>query len=418
MLENSLKDKAKKKVIFVNRFFYPDHSATSQILSDLAFHLAGEGWHVNVVTSRQQYDNPVALLPEKESVHGVTVHRINTTKFGRNALLGRALDYLSFYLAAACKLIEISDRNAIIVAKTDPPLISIVCMIVARLRGAILVNWLQDVFPEVAMELGVGVRRGLLSSLLIKMRNISLRGASQNVAIGEVMRGRLERDYGLADNVAVIGNWSDDDSIRPVERGDNQLRAQWGLSDKFVVGYSGNLGRAHDVSTIVAAAAELSLRSNIVFVIIGGGKQFQELEEKIRDRNLTNVVFHPYQPRDKLSLSLGVADLHLVVLQPGLEGLIVPSKFYGVAAAGRPVAFIGSASGEIACLIDRMKCGASFEIGDGEGLADYICALSEDIDGASRLGRNARAGLERWCSKSRALGAWSNLLTQMAGKTK
>lgn len=418
MLENSVKEKAGRKVIFVNRFFYPDHSATSQILSDLAFHLAEDGWHVNVVTSRQQYDNPTTLLTKRETVHGVSVYRIDTTRFGRPTLLGRALDYLSFYLAAARKLLELCDRHDIIVAKTDPPLISIVCMIVVRLRGGILVNWLQDVFPEVAIELGVGVRRGLLSKLLTKMRNVSLRSASRNVVIGEIMRERLASDCGLTDNVTVIANWADDDSIHPIDRQDNQLRAQWGLSDKFVVGYSGNLGRAHDVSTIVAAAARLAEYPDIVFMIIGGGKQFQELEAKARASNLTNVAFQPYQPREKLSLSLGVSDLHLVVLQPGLEGLIVPSKFYGVAAAGRPVAFIGSRSGEIATLVERMQCGASFEIGDGEGLADYIFALSEDIDGASLLGRNARAGLEQWCSKGRALGAWSSLLTEMAGKTK
>ena len=144
-------------IIFLNRFFYPDHAATSQLLSDLAFALADGGREVHVITSRQRYDEPESLLPARERIRGVEVHRVWTSRFGRNWLPGRTMDYLTFYTSAAWTLFRLAHSDHVIVAKTDPPLISAVAAMVARLRGARLVNWLQDLFPEVAVASGLRV---------------------------------------------------------------------------------------------------------------------------------------------------------------------------------------------------------------------------------------------------------------------
>src|SRR5262249_36301313 len=130
------------KLIFVNRYFHPDHSATSLMLSDLAFHLAGQRHDdVCVVTSRQRYDDGAARLPPRERIAGGDVHRGWTTRFGRGALPGRSLDYASFYVSSAVVLWHLARRGDIIIAKTDPPLISLIAAAIARLRGARLVNW-------------------------------------------------------------------------------------------------------------------------------------------------------------------------------------------------------------------------------------------------------------------------------------
>ena len=135
------------RVIFVNRYFSPDHSATSQVLSDLTFHLAAIGHDVHAVTSRQLYDDSRAVLLESENIKGVQVHRVASTRFGRGALSGRALDYLSFYRSVRRSLREIAHAGDIVVAKTDPPLLSVALASVARQRRARLVNWLQDIYP-------------------------------------------------------------------------------------------------------------------------------------------------------------------------------------------------------------------------------------------------------------------------------
>src|SRR5689334_316463 len=133
-----------KRLIFLNRFFYPDQSATSQILSDLAFHLAATGYEVHVVTSRSLYNNSKTELLPNEVVQGVNICRLHTTQFGRSRLVGRALDYLSFYLRMWRHLLIFVQSGDVIIAKTDPPLLSIPATWAARLRGAKVLHWLQD----------------------------------------------------------------------------------------------------------------------------------------------------------------------------------------------------------------------------------------------------------------------------------
>ena len=138
------------RVVFLNRYFHPDHAATSVLLSNLAFALSQRGIQVTVITSRLRYEGGDHLLPQHETIRGVDVHRVWTSRRGRSGLIGRSLDYGSFYLAAAWRLWRVIRRNDIVVAKTDPPLLSVMAAPIARLKGARLVNWLQDIFPEVA----------------------------------------------------------------------------------------------------------------------------------------------------------------------------------------------------------------------------------------------------------------------------
>src|SRR3954464_7677787 len=175
-----------RPVLFVNLFFHPDHSATSQMLSDVSFHLAERGWTVEVVTSRQRYDDARATLPARETVCGVSVRRVWSTRFGRGFLPGRAIDYATFYVSAFFALLRVARCDSTIVALTDPPLISVVAALAAMLRGAKLVNWTQDLFPEVAEALGMRALR-----ILRRARDWSLRRAHANVALGETMAARL-----------------------------------------------------------------------------------------------------------------------------------------------------------------------------------------------------------------------------------
>lgn len=159
------------------------------------------------------------------------------------------------------------------------------------------------------------------------------------------MREKL-LDIGIQnERISVIHNWVDASAIHPVPSEDNPLRKEWDLEGKFVVGYSGNLGRAHEFETILGAAVQRQSHKDIVFLFIGGGAQTHKARLASEAHGLTNILFKPYQPREALSFSLGVSDIHLVVLQPSMEGLIVPSKYYGIVTAGKPVIFIGNENG-------------------------------------------------------------------------
>ena len=201
----------------------------------------------------------------------------------------------------------------------------------------------------------------------------------------------------------------------PVPLDDNPFRKTWGLEGKFVVGYSGNLGRAHEFETVLAAADALRDAPHIVFVCIGGGKQFQALARRVGEQRLEGAFrFLPYQSRDNLKYSLGVADVHWISMLPALEGLMYPSKLYGIAASGRPVIALTGSRGEIADLVRTHGCGCIVEPGDGAGLAQAIRRLAGDPSLCRAMGKQARAMLDMHFRRELAFERWRKLLDAVA----
>jgi len=402
------------RVIFLNRFFYPDHSATSRMVSDLAFELASSGMDVHVIASRQLYDEPEANLPAYEIARGVHIHRVGTTKFGRTRLPGRAMDYLSFYFTSWRCALSITRPGDIIVAKTDPPMISLIGMAAAKQRRAKLVNWVQDVYPEIAIEFGVPFLIAPVRRFLFWLRDMSLKAATTNVVLGQ-LPARLVLSRGVPSNgVTIIHNWSDEDEIVPIAHADNTLRQAWGLSNKFVVGYSGNLGRTHEFSTMLSASERFRNDDRVVFLVIGGGHQNDGLAHEVKSRGLErSYLFAPYQDASALKYSLGVPDVHWISLRPRFEGLIVPSKFYGIAAAGRPMISIGSKQGELGRLVEEHQCGFAIEEGDVDSLESAIALLSRDPDLCSEMGHQARSMLDHHFARRQAFDYWRTLISKV-----
>lgn len=369
-------------MVFVNRYFHPDHSATSQIASDLAFHLASRGWDVTAVTSSQRYDDARARL-ESDVAHGVYVRRVWSTRFGRAGLPGRAIDYFTFYLSAFFELLR--HRRSVVVAMTDPPLTSVIAAVASNR----VVNWVQDLFPEVAESLGIKAPR-----ILRRLRDWSLRRARANVVLGDLMAGHVPK-------AVIIHNFADAD-LAPQPRMPDAAGG-----DAFVVGYSGNLGRAHEFETIMGAMRQLP---DVRFLFTGAGAQL----DAVKRAASPNASFRPYAPREELSASLSAADAHLVSLKPALEGLVLPSKFYGVLAVGRPVIFVGSRDGELARIIDAHRCGVVVEMGDIDGLTNAIHTLANDRAAAAAMGQRGRQlYLERF-APHHAFVQWERVLEEAA----
>jgi glycosyltransferase involved in cell wall biosynthesis len=398
------------KLVFVNRYFFPDQSATSQMLSDLAFGLADCGCEVHVVCSRQRYDEASAGLPAHETVDGVTLHRVVSSRFGRANLAGRALDYATFYLACAVRLVRILSRGDTVVVLTDPPLLSILGMLAAQLTGAHLVNWLQDVYPEVASRLGANPLPGPLDRWLCRWRDRSLARARMNVVLGRRMADVIAARGIARERIRVIENWASVPDAAPKAPSASELRGRLGFAGKFVVGYSGNLGRAHDYRTILEAAELLAAETDLVFLMVGGGAGMAALRRQAMQRRLGNLHFHPYVIRAELADSLAAPDVHLLSLLPALEGLIVPSKFYGILAAARPVVFVGDPQGEVGRIICEAQIGVTVSVGDAAGLARVLRALRDDPARCQALGR---AGHRLHCGRytaARALNEWTQTL--------
>jgi glycosyltransferase involved in cell wall biosynthesis len=245
-----------------------------------------------------------------------------------------------------------------------------------------------------------------------------------NIPIGERMAERLAHFGVPSERMRIIPNWADGALVMPSANAANPLRQQWGLEGKFVVGYSGNLGRAHEIDTIIEAmtcleqdcntpAADKEVDGpscNVIWLFIGGGVLYRQLQAEVIARELTSVQFRSYQPRAFLAESLSAADIHLVSLRPELEGLIVPSKYYGIAAVGRPTIFIGDVDGEIARILEAGESGQTVAVGDGVGLAALIRAFAANPTLAREMGSRSRSAFERRFDFPVAVSAWESAL--------
>jgi colanic acid biosynthesis glycosyl transferase WcaI len=405
------------RILLLNQYFWPDEAATAQLLTDLAEDLAAAGAEVTAVASAGAYvPSPGAPRPpRRERWRGVEIRRVPATSLGRASIPRRLVDYGSFYAGAAAELVRAGRHDAVVVL-TTPPLLASLGALLRVLRGERLVCWVQDVYPEIGVAFGVFPERGLVTRALRVAARTIYRQADAVVALGEVMAERLVAAGAPRHRVHAIHNWADGQAIRPLARAENPFAREQRLGDRFVVGYSGNFGRGHDLDTILGAARRLRDHAEIEWLFIGAGPLRDEVAATLaRDRLRARLL--PYQPRARLAETLSAPDVHLVTMRAGLEGLMVPSKLYGCLAAGRGMVFVGPAGTEAAQILERERCGLTVPPGDPETLAETILDLAAHRAGAAAMGRHARAACERRYDRRVATTAWRALLARtVAGR--
>ncbi len=392
------------RLIFVNRVYWPSTAATAQLLTDLAEGLAARGWSVHVIATGE------VSGPH----HGVTIHRTGTAE-QPGGLISRALHHRQFMRAARRQLAALARPGDIVVPMTDPPLLGVALTRAAVARGAKVVHWIQDIYPEIA-TVHFGPLAGFALAPLKVSRDSAWRAAATCVTLGEDMARTVASRGVPADRLAIIPNWAPRELQQPADPAAiAECRQRWGLAGKFVVAYSGNLGRVHEFATILQAADLLRDNPAVVFLFIGQGARFSEVEATARARGLGSVRLLPPEPRENLAASLAAADAQLVTLRPEYSALVYPSKLAGVLAAGRPVLFVGPPDGDIAHLLQREKCGEALAPGDAAGLAAVIIRWQAEADLRRRLGTNARAAYQRTFTGHAALTLWDELLRRLGG---
>jgi len=399
------------RVVFVNQYYAPAEAATAPLLTDLAEHLTRQGHHVVVVCSSRSYPDPGLVYPAAETREGVIVRRAWTTGFGRGSRLGRLADYVVFALGAASILVR-ERRADVVVSLTTPPMISALAWGVARLHGARSVQWVMDVYPELAFVLGALRRRSLAGRLLDRISRKSLEGSDLLLALGETMAERL-RAAG-AERVEVVHNWADGELIRPSPTAGNRLRAAWGWGERLVVLYSGNLGLAHEFETVLDAAEQLRGEPEVLFAFVGSGPRREAVAAEVARRGLPNVEFRPHVAREELGLCLAAGDVHLVTMREGIAGLVVPSKIYGILAAGRPALFVGPAACEAGEILAAGGCGRRLDVGDAAGLAAEILAYRAAPARRIEEGERARRLFDERFAAHHALARHTALLVELA----
>jgi glycosyltransferase involved in cell wall biosynthesis len=382
------------------------------MLTDLAEDLAAAGWKVTVVASRSRYRGTGRRFLARETRNGVSIVRISTTRLGENSLFGRAIDF-GFYFFGSFWHLLCAHRPDVIAAMSDPPLIVVVGLAAARLRGSHCVYWVQDLFPQIAARLGVLSERGLSYRILRRVAAGATSRCDLVVALGERMAANVVNAAADQSRTIVIHNWADCTRVTPVPPAENPFVTQHGLEGKFVVLYSGNAGRAHVFESTIEAARRLASEPDITFLFIGGGPQVPQLRRLARE-GIPNIRFLDYVPRDELRFSLSAASVSLVTENPAVAGLVVPSKVYGILASGRPMLFVGSDASDVADLVRRHECGIVVDAGDAEGLVAAIRRLRSHPNEVVEMGSKARAAAERFYDRRIATKKWDAALGSLA----
>jgi colanic acid biosynthesis glycosyl transferase WcaI len=365
------------KIPLPNQAFYPDSVSTSQYVTDLARQLCAQ-WHdTTVVCGRRDYTVREKMYPRFEIVDGISIHRVGSTGFGKGNLVTRIIDAMTYDLLSIWRLVRLP-RHDIIVAFTSPPLVGLYGAVAARLWRARFVHWLMNVNHEIAMELGYLRRNGPLGRTLTAIYRYTLRACDRVVVMDRWMKARVEREN-LVDpqRIVIVPLWpihtaSENDEALTVQSA-NPFRDKYGLGNRFAVVHSGNLSYIHPIETVLDAAVRLKDDPSIVFVFIGYGARENDIDIRVRNDGLVNILKLPYQPRELLRQSLGAADLHLVVMGNAASGLAHSSKIYSILASGRPYLFVGPrASHIISDVFDPCPGGFHVENGDVDGFLAAI----------------------------------------------
>jgi glycosyltransferase involved in cell wall biosynthesis len=393
---------SKPRILILNQYYWPGVEATAYLLSQLAEALADE-FDITVVTGMVA-DAPESGVFER---NGVRIVRVRSTAFDRSRLALRATNYLT-YLAQSLWQALRTERPDLVLCMTDPPVIANIALVVARRFRVPFVVISQDVFPEVAVELGRLDNRALVGALRVAIR-FYLERAERVVAIGDTMRRRLEAKGARPERVEVIPNWVDTQSLLPQPR-DNEWALEHELADTFVVMHSGNIGHAQNLDALVRAGTFLRDLDDLRIVLIGGGARRDELKALARLLEVDAVRFMGYQPREVLSHSLSSADVHVVGLASGLSGYVVPSRLYGILSVSRAVIVAADSESETAKIVEEVGCGVVIPPGRPELLAGAIRrAYDGEID-LQAMGARGRAYVTEEADRAVAVGRYRALL--------
>ena len=388
---------ARMRLLLVNQHYYPDVASTGQHLTDLAEHLAVEGYSVEVLTGRGKYVAGKVEAPAREVRNGVRIRRLRTTSFGRGSHLGRVIDYLSFYVRVLTTLLFGPRRDGVLFL-TTPPLLGFLGAIARMVRGQRYGVWSMDLHPDAEVASGMLSASSLPAKVLEWMNATGYRHADFVVDLGPYMKRRIVEKGVAPERTHTVHVWSAKEEIVPTPRERNPLIDELGLRDKFVVMYSGNAGIVHDFDGICEAMRLLKDDPRIHFLFVGNGPRRAQIEEYVRANGIENFEYRDYFSREQLKYSLSVADVHLISLRSPFVGISVPGKLYGIMASARPAIFVGPAKCESAETIRDADCGVVIDPAQGmaaERIADRIRDFAADSVMLRQYGLAGRRAFER-----------------------
>ncbi|MEJ9114306.1 glycosyltransferase family 4 protein [Bacillus paramobilis] len=410
----------KKKIVFVINYFYPDFASTGQLMTELCLELQDK-FDITVIAAQPGYAGEAIKTKkifEEDKLEKINIVRVRVPKVDKKSKMSRVKYILSYFTLATIALLKQRNVDIIYTISQPPVLGGIVGTIGKFFKKSKHVYNIQDFNPEQAEAVSY-TNKKFIFNIARKIDKINCSYSDHVIVVGNDMAKTLEKrfDGKKVPNHSVINNWTNEGEIVPVSK-DNPMVAQFikenKLDNKFIVMYSGNIGLFYDLENIIKITKEFSHYEDLVFLFIGEGAMKENMNAFVMENGIENVLFLPYQPKEFIKYSLNVADIHLVVNQKGIKGVSVPSKIYGVMAAGKPILGVLERESEAEILITNSDCGVVVEPQDYNGIIEAIKHFYNMKDQERKeMGIRGRDYLEQNLKKETSIQKYNEVLQSL-----
>lgn len=389
---NQLSSEQTYNILILNQFFPPDYAATGQLIEELATAMSKEGVKVEVFAGQPGYAFDTSEAPKNEYIDELHVRRTSTAQMWPQRIRGKVVNSVLFFIRAFTHLIRHQKKIDLIIITTAPAFLTWLGYFSYVIWKKKYICLIYDLYPDVVTTLNVLPEHHFIIKMWHKLNFHTWTKAKEIIVLSSNMKERIAKKCPqVKEKISIIHNWANGDLIKPIKKEDNWFIKENHLDQKFTILYSGNMGRCHDMETIIGAAYILKdYQQHFEFLFIGSGAQQQSIKNKINDLSLNNFLFLPYQHKDVLPYSLTAGDVSLISVAKEMEGIVAPSKLYSTLASGVPVAVICPENSFLKELITDAKCGGTFRNNDAQGLADFFLKLYKDQQLKEKMGYNAR----------------------------
>jgi glycosyltransferase involved in cell wall biosynthesis len=382
------------KILIFNRSFYPDVEATGQFLTELCEDLTLYGHSVTVICGKPYHSDN-----KKYNLKKMNIVRVWGTTLPKHILIFRLINLGIYFLFSFFAGFLISEKPDLIIAQTDPPLSCLLGLFFSKWYRVKFIYSVKDMHPEVGIITGK-LKNPILNFILEKSNMISYKKADMIISIGLDMKQKICEKGVNPKKIEVINDWADISEITPIETDKNSFLEKNNLKDKFIVMYSGNIGLTQGLERIIDLANHFKKNNILRFVLIGEGASKLKLQEKAKELNLENIIFLSYQQKNELKYSLSAANIHLITMEKGLSGVMVPSKIYGILACGRPFLGLVDQDSEVSTIANDYKCGFIIDPNDTEKIVsttEWALSHKQELE---NMGKNSRkAAVEKYNRK-------------------
>lgn len=408
--------------------FPPDGVSTSTILSELTQDLQSQGHEIVILTTRPHYNrDPEAerhqpLHSRMGGLYSVSDHhgmRVLHTWMPRKGAgtSGRMRDYMVFHILSLIVGLFLIGRCEVVLVPSPPLSTGVIGWMLARLKGAKFVYNIQELYPALALQLGLTTPDSTMYKLMAHMERFVYARADHLTVICEDFRQHVLRLGVFATKISLIPNFVDVDFVRPLSK-DNPLSNELGLAQHIVVLYAGNIGMTQSFDTILEVADRLRDQEQVRFLIVGDGARRAEIAEMIARKRTPNVILVPYQPRSVVPFIYATANLCLVPLMRGTAKTTIPSKIYTIMASGRPVLVSVDEDSELVSIVKQAACGISVPPDDADALEEALRYAFEHLSMMQSFGGNGRRYAESHYSRQAVSSQYHQLIEVLTGRSR